>query len=223
MSNEQTLSSVNIRVFPTTKRTNMDPQSRLMTEYNLTSIINRLVDKDSFVITSDLKDPMFYFNIHGYIFSVSNEDNSICGVKKILEKFSNITESDIITAIINIKFDIGTETGSVSPILKTWAQLQGDDDATQCYDGVKFELLSETTSLLNVPDQTKYYRLNILECISFSDITDDTFSEGEITSTSGKYIKHNGKYFRIYPDSKIKFETNKEGTNRSIHIDDGVL
>ena len=45
--------SKNIRVFPTTQRENVDPSAKFTTEYNLTSLLNKLLDRKAFVITSD--------------------------------------------------------------------------------------------------------------------------------------------------------------------------
>lgn len=63
------LQSNKISIFPTPYRgANYQPQARLVTEFNLINIVNRLVDKDSFVISYDPKDPnrSITFNIHGY-------------------------------------------------------------------------------------------------------------------------------------------------------------
>lgn len=45
------LNSKAVGVFPTTGRPQKDPLGRLTTEYNLTSLINTLLDVDGFVIT----------------------------------------------------------------------------------------------------------------------------------------------------------------------------
>lgn len=59
------LQSENISIFPTPNRgTTYQPQARLVTEFNLTNIVNRLVDKESFVIS--YKNNKITFNIYGY-------------------------------------------------------------------------------------------------------------------------------------------------------------
>ena len=73
--------SKNIRVFPTTQRENVDPSAKFTTEYNLTSLLNKLLDRKAFVITSDEDLKKGYkvaegkinsleFNIMGYFFSM---------------------------------------------------------------------------------------------------------------------------------------------------------
>lgn len=65
MSTNTFLNSANIKIFPTPNRgTNYQPQARLVTEFNLTNIVNRLVDKESFVIS--YKNNEIIFNIYGY-------------------------------------------------------------------------------------------------------------------------------------------------------------
>lgn len=80
--------SSSISVFPCGNRgkfenTNFNLQSRLTSEYNLTSIINQLVDKNSFVISpSDTSKPVntsspISFNINGYYFKIDSIENAI--------------------------------------------------------------------------------------------------------------------------------------------------
>lgn len=68
-----TLSSTNIVVFPTTRRTSAySTRARLMSEMSLTGLINQLTDNDSFVISQSYsQSSAFKFNIHGYYFEVS--------------------------------------------------------------------------------------------------------------------------------------------------------
>ena len=81
--------SSSISVFPCANRgefegkANFNLQSRLTSEYNLTSIINQLVDKHSFVISpSDTSTPVdtsspISFNINGYYFKIDTIENAI--------------------------------------------------------------------------------------------------------------------------------------------------
>jgi hypothetical protein len=77
------ISSDNILVFPCGRRkSKYDITARLTTEYNLVSIINRLVDKESFLITDIAlsagfaisEKTLFSFNIGGYLFTTSIAD-----------------------------------------------------------------------------------------------------------------------------------------------------
>lgn len=65
-----------IEVFPSTKRTaEYQKSARQLSEKNLVSIINKLIDTDAFVITSPGTVTNLTmgieFNMHGYYFKVS--------------------------------------------------------------------------------------------------------------------------------------------------------
>lgn len=78
-TNTYYLNSEDVTIFPSTRRATTYVKSKLMSEASVVNIINKLVDKDSFVITED-KDTVdeknsyansaFEFNIHGYYFRV---------------------------------------------------------------------------------------------------------------------------------------------------------
>lgn len=81
------VSSSNITVFPSTKRGNVQVSARLLSEASLVSIVNRLVDTDSFVITKDADyaaNKKFEFNIHGYYFCVDP-------ISTVLNQFGSAT------------------------------------------------------------------------------------------------------------------------------------
>lgn len=69
--------AIDYRIFPTAGRSNSNDSSydsgtNIVTEYNIASIVNQLVDKDGFVIdrSFDINDPHLDFNIAGYYFRV---------------------------------------------------------------------------------------------------------------------------------------------------------
>ena len=75
--------SNNIRVYPCSNRNpEKDYMARLTTEYNLVSIINRIVDMKSFCVSTfqdcSLTDISsineFMFNINGYLFTIENDN-----------------------------------------------------------------------------------------------------------------------------------------------------
>lgn len=74
------LESSKISIFPTPNR-GTDPQARLITEFNLVNIVNRLVDKDSFVISYDntpaAPENNIIFNIYGYWIKANLKGNSL--------------------------------------------------------------------------------------------------------------------------------------------------
>lgn len=90
------IESTNIGVFPSANRgDNYNLQARLTSEYNLTNIVNQLLDKDAFVITPKVsKDGEFAFNIHGYYFCIYN-------ITTFLNK-SDFTSATTIWAYIKI-------------------------------------------------------------------------------------------------------------------------
>lgn len=59
-------------VFPSTNSN--DPKEKIITEYNICNIVNRLVDRDAFVISATPTESglALTFNIEGYIFSTSD-------------------------------------------------------------------------------------------------------------------------------------------------------
>lgn len=64
--------SKNIQIFPIANRVTQDPLGRLTTEYNLTSILNKLLDVDGFVISWN--HPNIIFNLHGYLITANLTD-----------------------------------------------------------------------------------------------------------------------------------------------------
>lgn len=58
-------------VFPSTNSN--EPKEKIITEYNICNIVNRLVDKKAFVISANTQHGLaITFNIDGYIFSTNN-------------------------------------------------------------------------------------------------------------------------------------------------------
>ena len=59
-------------VFPSTNSS--DPKEKIITEYNICNIVNRLVDREAFVISAvnTGSELAITFNISGYIFSTAN-------------------------------------------------------------------------------------------------------------------------------------------------------
>lgn len=77
------ITSKNIAVFPAVNRDieqSNDIYSRHTSEQFLTGIVNKLIDRDGFVITEkeDFKSGLhFAFNIHGYYFEIDDLDKII--------------------------------------------------------------------------------------------------------------------------------------------------
>lgn len=229
----QFLNSLNVKVFPSTLRNTFDPSARLTTEYNLCSIINRLVDQESFVISSNIEDTIFYFNIHGYIFSVKSSEINKSAFEIIKEKTNWIASSQpgsnsVIYAHIFVKYDHspGLDIDNIDNYQKTWAQLQGDDGKIDnskfiktgvnpneaIYTGL---LLSDSSDPIVLKTEWQINTSSVHYCLPLF----------EVYGGSGQDL-----LWRIVPDSQIKFKTGTEYLTadkykyyRSVTIDDGVL
>lgn len=80
------LNSVNVRLYPSAFRgNNFNPEAKLNTEENITSLVSRLSSRDGFVLsntwvssTEDIANSnTFIFSLHGYIFEISNLANTL--------------------------------------------------------------------------------------------------------------------------------------------------
>lgn len=185
--------SNNIQIFPVTNRPDHDPAGRLTTEYNLTSLLNKLLDVDGFVITTspDAIDTIneevpFDFNIHGYIIHIKS-------IKDIIPQ--GITNNGTqIYAILKI----ATVSNPIKN-LRVDSIVDGDtsNDNNSDYEGIEFRTLAPEAELTIVENNgQKAYYLPILEY-------------------------YNNKWF-IPVESKLKFKTNSEGYS-SVAIDDGEV
>lgn len=75
------LNSVNVRLYPSAFRgNNFNPEAKLNTEENITSLVSRLSSRDGFVLSNTWvsstggidNSNTFIFSLHGYIFEISN-------------------------------------------------------------------------------------------------------------------------------------------------------
>lgn len=125
--------------YPATKRASVN---KLLTENSLTRIINRLIDSDSYVITTGMSgvdftqdiavtnwlDRDFEFVIHGYYFSISKGDrNSSIDNLLALIPATEVNEGKTLCARIFID-----KTDPEFP------ELYGQDDETGLYKAVNF-------------------------------------------------------------------------------------
>lgn len=208
--------SNNIRVFPTTQRENVDPSAKFTTEYNLTSLLNKLLDRKAFVITSDddlvctskVIDSL-EFNIMGYFFSITNLDLSdiMTGDSGYIDAVIQITRQDYISGVN----------------FKNWWQLGGSDTSpntpeTSNYTGITFRRSNNPTftpMLQHISDE------------SDDGISDPnnvgTADNGDVVEYNFTILQYNSLHAWIPKDSRIKFQTNTDGSQHSLAIDDGEL
>lgn len=233
--------SKNIQIFPVTQRNIWDPLGRLTTEYNLTSILNKLLDVDGFVFTPNNfsggkkvpivtsktgEDSTLDFNLYGYVIHIES-------LQSLLKSLGY--ESDIYAHIL-----IAYENGSASNKYEGehFAHLIGKDtqdgtttgggevgaaadknEAANVYRGIIFS----TTKDSPYSDSLSYRvpkHLKILEYKQVSDITDPTNAKYNL-----EHLKNSNEYsssgLYIPKESQIKFQSNLKRT--SISIDDGVI
>lgn len=111
----------NIHIFPVTNKPS-EKQSRLTTEYNITNIVNRLLDTKSFVITSGAvtAESALEFNIQGYYVKVDK-----------ISYLGPVANSDCY-AFIKIK-EASDTAGE-----QTFIELDGGENDSNKYTGVSF-------------------------------------------------------------------------------------
>lgn len=227
--------SDNIKVFPTTQRSNKDASARMMTEFNLTSIINRLVDKKCFVISGDQLDNdgyfaidngRFEFNIFGYYFSILNitellkavtvsPDKSLYDIMQQKQHLDTepsailFKAEDIDSSKLHIvaKIQITGNTDNINNM--SWQRLEGTDTDTENsqYNGIEFSL--EDGSKFTTDS---YYIEGNTRVFSILQLIERPYTGEDIIT------KYN---LRIPANSKVKFATSS--LNQSIRIDDGRL
>lgn len=133
----------NIHVFPVTNKPS-EKQSRLTTEYNITNIVNRLLDTKSFVITSGsvTDESALEFNIQGYYVKVDK-----------ISYLKPVANSDCYAIItINKKtINVGTDDE------QTFIELDGGENDANEYTGVSFSWLKGKPT-----PKTGEYALHIL-------------------------------------------------------------
>ena len=168
------VASNNITMFPSSLRGNVinslsnrwDPQSRFTTETNLTSLINRLCGKSSFVISSELiigVSGNYEFNIRGYYFKIINTEAA----------FNTFDSSTDIYAIIQLKDIAVSLPDSPSVALGTLVSvesipstiLDSTDESSSEFKGL---LLGSSTT--GYTDDSKYHYLKIATRATVSDL-----------------------------------------------------
>ena len=143
------INSDNIVVFPTSHRGAKQRSARLISESNLIGLANRLLDKDSFVISDSIvSSEPFEFNIHGYYFKITSGT-------AMTNLASSIGGNDIWATI-----ELETTTTAT---LDTFVELKGSDEEVSGgyeYGGVVFS--DENLVLPTDTTNTTKFSLKIL-------------------------------------------------------------
>lgn len=128
------LLSTDVNVFPSTRRASYQLSARQLSEARIAGIINQLIDREGFVITTEekfAKDLPFEFNIHGYYFRINELRNLI----------NAFTDSTDIYAAIKLQYIPDTD----------YIELVGQDDAHKAIpdgdDGVYYGVQFSNTKL----------------------------------------------------------------------------
>lgn len=161
------LESSVVNNFPSTKRAQVN---KLMTENSVTRLINRLIDVNGYVITSEISLPdnfpcdipvgqwgadgvtrPFEFSLRGYYFCVEPQESGspLTGINYLINSITEETPgADNIYAIIGIDYTN-----------KDYPELSGqvEEENTGKYKGVQFSA-TDSSSLEN-PDAVKYSML----------------------------------------------------------------
>lgn len=226
-----------VKVFPTTLRKIKDSSARMMTEFNLTSIINRLVDKKCFVISSNRFDgenyvfdsARFEFNMGGYYFSIK----SIADILDLFGDGALDTETGVCTCTLDNQAgdDPLLNTYYITAEIKvknhqtdgkeniSWNQLQGTDTNLDTedlnddeYSGLTFDLTTTTPTDLQISGTTETKNISG----NNENITTFKFAILELFNPNENTYK-----VRIPEESKLRFQSTPE--NKSFTIDDGEL
>lgn len=137
---ESYIASSEISVYPSSRRGVEYPESRLVTETALAGIVNKLIDKEGFVISNNTVND-FEFNIYGYYFKVNQ-----CSY--ITDLFPNPESNTVIYGVITL-----TEV-SDNIIELSGQDGAGEGDVPRVYKGIGF-----TTTQPNSDAFTKYLAL----------------------------------------------------------------
>lgn len=176
------LPSNGIKVFPCGGRDSADdPLARLTTEYNLVHIINRLVDKKSFIVTpydqgediSNMENE-YMINIGGYLFIIQK------GPKSILERIAPFSNNDtyVIAKISLQKYDDAY-----------WQLAPYDDESPtaildrtdECFYGIKFEASSTPST---APNTLTLFETNGSQWFEYEDSKIKFINDGKSRSVS---------------------------------------
>lgn len=269
------LDSNKIKVFPCGGRNiNYDPLARLTTEQNLISIINRLVDMDSFIVTThasnqemDNSIEEYIFNIDGYLFTVPDGVGAKNLIETALSAFTNngsneLTEGTPYYLLAHIRKEI-YQGVNADGVLMTYTQLSPIADTTpgnnslievEITDPTKLEEITLGAVTIYKYNDTQYvqkigdvyyqcdangflfHQLNTYTILDSSSkfnglefiIIPKSYADDYASTAVDKYLilfeyKWDARKWYEYEDSKIKFKTITNGSQRSVTIDDGIL
>lgn len=134
------LASTKITVFPSSARTD-SPSARMVSEFGLTSIVNRFTDNKNFVL-GDFTNNILEFNILGYYFK--------CDLSDVISTFSSGTD---IYAVIKITKTVSTNAENY------WQRLAPVDSSQDMDSNSEFNGLYLTDDISGVTSDFTYLKL----------------------------------------------------------------
>lgn len=127
------LNSNNIKVFPAARRTgSADPFSRLMSESTITSIINKFLNTEGFVITDStgtISSGAFEFNIYGYYIKVEHVEDLISQFSSANKIYAAIYLDSSQTGVNNLRYTqlVGVDNGGSYNGVNFGSQVPADE------------------------------------------------------------------------------------------------
>lgn len=109
-----------ISIFPYSSNSSTDSNNRKLTEFNITNIVNRLVDKDFFVISPSLGDTItdetsLEFNIKGYWVKATPQELGIGDITNNTNIYVALVFNSTNDIVDNISIEVvaaNTDTGT---------------------------------------------------------------------------------------------------------------
>lgn len=213
------LNTADVRVFPTSKRVGADPAAKYTTEYNLTNLVNRLTNREAFVITNNVNPGTniisnFQFNILGYYFTVNLTFNAANDLEPS-------TTNKYLNATIQVQRQNYADMPTDSEFKNFW-NLLGDDQIPAGQSQQKFMGLNLEWGPLTTHKQKNEAGTGNIDALNLSGVY-KVAGENSTSFYTFTILEYDGENYHIPPASKIRLFTSTDGTYRGISIDDGVL
>lgn len=225
------LNTTDVRVFPTSKRVGADPAAKYTTEYNLTNLVNRLTNREAFVITNNVivdsnKISDFQFNILGYYFTVNLDFTP----STELAPLPSDPDNRYLNATIQVQRQNYGDLENANSKFKNFWNLLGDDQiptgqSQKKFRGLKLEWGPLTTHKKIIEIEDPNTRIKTKINTDQPELSGVYKVDGENFTSFYTFtvLEYDGTNYYIPPASKIRLFTSTDGSYRGVSIDDGVL
>jgi hypothetical protein len=235
--------SNDIKVYPTSFRNDeFDRQSRINSEYNITSLVNRLTGRDAFVISGlDEIDEDGYLskgelNISGYYFNILNpisiSDLINSPTNKDVLRFKIVLETNSVDAISNLSFE---ELVGLDFIPDQANGRLGDDSSKSIYTGLELTKSNPASYTFGDEEQrdlTKPYKYGTTFYLPIFEYKDNTWKFIESSkliftlsqiAVSNQNLSDNGLSNNTSADTKTFDKALDRWLEENFIIDDGEI